>query len=108
MKLMAYTGRYGKGTKVMLTFACYVNDRIALLLVAENGEPIFKASVNLPDEPCPPEEVWIKDWSENEGMFEFLVAEGIIERTILGMVQSGNVLVTRHRLLVNPARNTSV
>jgi len=65
----------------------YVNDseKIALLLIdADTGERIATASVNM-EEPFPldcskKEHVWIKTWSENEGILEALVEAGVVEQ----------------------------
>lgn len=64
-------------------YAHYVdNQRPALLLrLMETGEPVVKATVNLPDESVAEKEVFIKDYSENEGILRALVGAGIIEDT---------------------------
>ena len=60
----------------------YDNGRVALQLVdAEDGSPIAKATVNLPDVPLGKNQVAIKDWSENEGMLDALVAAGVVKPT---------------------------
>lgn len=60
----------------------YDNGRVALQLIdAEDGSPIAKATVNLPDVPLADDEVAIKDYSENEGMKASLIEAGIIEDT---------------------------
>src|SRR5690606_10426483 len=60
----------------------YGNDRPALQLIdAEDGSPIATATVNLPDLPAGPNQVFIKDYSENEGMLAALVAEGVVKPT---------------------------
>jgi len=74
--------------------AKYVNTDVALLVkhyVAdespaivgyehETGAPLFTATVCLPD---PPAEgcVWLKGWSENEGIPEALVEAGVVRLT---------------------------
>ena len=74
--------------------------RVALTLEdADDGEPISTCTVNLPDEPLGEGEVFIKDYSENEGMVEFLVKEGVVERTGRE-VQSGYISVPVCKLLV--------
>ncbi len=66
--------------------------RPALLLVAADtkhnadqdvypGEAITIATTNLPDEPIPEGCTIIKTWSENEGIFEWLLKENIIQPT---------------------------
>lgn len=71
----------------------YDNGRVALQLVdVEDGSPIAKATVNLPDVPLGKNQVAIKDWSENEGMLDALVAASVITPTGQ-MVRSGYVEV---------------
>jgi hypothetical protein len=60
----------------------YDNGRPALVLVdAEDGSPIATATVNLPDVPLGRNQVAIKDWSENEGVLDALVAAGVVKHT---------------------------
>jgi hypothetical protein len=64
-----------------LTWSVYRNKQPALQLVdAYTDEPIATASVSL-DVPLEPDEILIKDWSENEGMLLSLEQAGIIEDT---------------------------
>ena len=60
----------------------YENDRPALQLVdAEDGSPIAKATVNLPDTPAGPNQVFVKDWSENAGILRALTEAGVVKPT---------------------------
>jgi hypothetical protein len=60
----------------------YDNGRLALQLIdAEDGSPIATATVNLPDVPLGKNQVLIKNWSENEGVLEALVAAGVVTPT---------------------------
>lgn len=60
----------------------YENGRPALQLVdAEDGSPIAEATVNLPDVPAGPNQVFVKDWSENEGMLRVLTEAGVLKPT---------------------------
>jgi hypothetical protein len=60
----------------------YGNGRPALQLVdASDGEPIATATVNLPDLPAGPNQVFIKDYSENEGMLKALTEAGVVKPT---------------------------
>jgi len=62
-----------------ITFHQYSNGRIAIqLAVAETGEPMAIATINLPDERLLSDEVIIKDYSENTGMVDSLLAAGVI------------------------------
>lgn len=52
----------------------------ALQILSSNGEPLMVATVwveESPSEGC----VWIKNWSENEGVLEALTEAGVIEPT---------------------------
>lgn len=58
------------------------NDRTALILVERRTqEQVVMASVNLPEESLKDDEILIKDWSENEGVLDFLLKNGIVEDT---------------------------
>ncbi len=79
-------------------------NRVALCLVAGEddecpGEPVATCTVNIPEECLGEGEVIIKDYSENEGMAEFLVKEGVVEYTDR-CVQSGYVTMPICKLLV--------
>lgn len=55
-------------------------DRKALALHdIEDGAPVAIATVNLPEKACEEDEVFIKDWTENEGMLSALLQAGIVE-----------------------------
>lgn len=71
----------------------YDNGRPALLLVdaEDHDELITVASVNLPDAPCGPHQVFVKDWSENEGITEWLVQHQIIRPEPQRAVRTGFV-----------------
>ena len=60
----------------------YANGRTALVLVdARNQEEIAVATINLPDQPLEPGQVFIKDYSENAGMLAALERAGIVKAT---------------------------
>jgi hypothetical protein len=78
---LQYRSKYGS-YQVILQKNSYSNGRLAIQLIdAEDGEPVAIATVNLPEHELAPDEVFIKDWSENDGMVEFLVENGIVEYT---------------------------
>lgn len=79
--------------------AYYGNGRTALELVDEDGDPITVATVNIPEVPQSRDEVFIKDWSENEGMVEALVAAEVISEPI-GEVPTGFVTAKVCKLLI--------
>lgn len=54
----------------------------AIVLTCEDGEVMAKATTNLPEEyeriGKPANKVFIKDWSENTGIYDALLAAGVI------------------------------
>jgi len=58
----------------------YLNGRLCLRLVEEFTEdPIATATVNMDHIDVAENQILVKDWSENEGMFDALVREGIVK-----------------------------
>lgn len=55
--------------------------RILTLFNADNWEMLLKASVNLPDEPLEQGHIFIKNWSENENVLDFLINNHIVQDT---------------------------
>lgn len=87
-----------------LKFKAYSNGRTAIELVDHiDGSPIAVATVNLPDEPLDESEVFIKDYSENEGMLVALINANIISYPI-SFVESGFVTIPKCKLLTNNDR----
>lgn len=77
----------------------YDNGRFALQLVDhEDSEPITTATVNLVDEDCPHDEVWVKDWSENEGITDWLAEHEVIEPQPTDNTQTGHAQAQRYKL----------
>ena len=68
----------------------------ALELICENGEPWTTASVNMGH--CPDGCMFIKDWSENEGMVEALKEAGVITGDPVVTSPSGFVTAKAYRL----------
>lgn len=81
----------------ILKWSKYGNGRAALQLI-DDGELVLTATVNLPDEDLEDNEVFIKDYSENDGILEVLVNAGIIEDTGK-RVRSGFVTIPVCRVL---------
>ncbi len=81
-----------------VVFDRYHNGRIALRLAAGPYNHIAVASVNLPKEPCPEGEIWIKDYSENTSMVDALTKAGVIDPMPTAITRSGFVTIGRYRL----------
>jgi hypothetical protein len=57
----------------------YANGRQAIRIVdVEDGAAVMTATVNMPDEHLEPDEVVIKNYSENEGCLPFLITNGVV------------------------------
>lgn len=76
------------------------NNRIALILVErESGEEYAVATTNLPNEQVGDAQAFIKDYGENEGILDALIAGGIVGKP-LKTVQSGWVEIPLCDVLV--------
>ena len=88
-----------KNWKCKLKLAFYYNGRKAIKLVdAGTGEPIATATVNMPDQILKENWVFIKDYSENEGMTDALIKHGIIKPDEVSGASSGFVHVFAYEL----------
>lgn len=82
-------------------FTQYQNGQPAIQLIdLEDGMPFATASVAMTNIDLNPNEVCIKNWSENEGLMEAMIAANIISEPLY-TVPSGFVEVPVCRLLVN-------
>jgi len=75
--------RYRNGGRVAMT-----------LLIKETGEEMTVATVNVPEIPLKPDEVLIKDYSENEGLLKILEDARIVRATGTSY-QSGYVKIPK-------------
>ncbi len=66
--------------EVELSFAKYGDGSVAIQATSLDFEPMFTATVCL-EEPAKKGHVFLKGWSENEGVPEALVKAGIVELT---------------------------
>ena len=83
-----------------LDYAFYENGRTALLLLdATDGQPVATASVNIPEVPLEDDEIAIKDYSENEGMYNVLNAAGVISQPV-SFIENGFVVIPVCKLLL--------
>jgi len=91
-----------EGYDIMVCLTEYTdNKRPAITLVdMEDGCDYAVATINIPNMPIPNNQVVIKNYSENEGILEKLIAEGIISNPV-GVVQTGYVNVPLCNLLVS-------
>jgi hypothetical protein len=87
-------GRFkASGYVLLVKRGWYQNNRMAIMLQTSDGVPFATLSVNLPNEPAPPEGCfWAKTWSENQPLRAPALASGLFEdtgrRTRTGFVQA--------------------
>ena len=100
---IAETLQYTVGSEtfgVTLKVGHYGGGRPALTLESTMGR-VAVATVNLPDAELPKGYLHIKTWSENEGMLQFLVDNGIVEDTGVD-VETGSDLVKARLVKMGP------
>ncbi len=92
-----------------IKFASYGSGEIAILIVNTCGERECVATVALvgqgaphPGENC----VWLKDWSENEGIADALVKAGIV--TLTGKTYAASRHVVARHAQLTPAAITEL
>lgn len=84
----------------------YHNRRTALRLIQTNsGELYTTLTINLEDENCPRNEVFIKNYSENLGIEQYLLTHNIITGTPTYIAASSFVSIPRYKLHPDIVRN---
>ena len=69
------------------------------LIDEADGLPVAIASTNIPDQYQASDEIFIKSWSENNGVRKALIDAEIIG-PVIGYVPVGWVMASRHKLLI--------
>lgn len=70
-----------EGETLKIDVKQYSNGRPALQLVDEDGLPYAKLTVNIPEVDQGEEELFIKDWAENEFLANAAITSGLFEDT---------------------------
>lgn len=85
--------------KCRVLLGMYVDGKTPALELVDHqdGEPIARASVALPDAVPAEGNVFIKDYSENAGMAALMLSEGIIT-DLVDVRNSGFVVIGEYRL----------
>lgn len=80
MKEFTFQTKFGSSYQVHLTVEKYRNGQTSLQLIDANDEtPVATASVSIPGVDLDENEIVVKDYSENEGMLDFLLENNIVE-----------------------------
>ena len=80
----------GKNYSVTISIGEYANQRHMITLLGVDNEPFAVATVNMPEIHLEQDEVLIMDYSENEGMLDFLLTNDIVTLTDQ-VIESGYV-----------------
>lgn len=80
MKEFTFTTKSGGSYQVFIELGKYRNGQTAVSLIdAEDGSPVATVTVCVPELSLDENEIIVKDYSENEGMLEFLLENNIVE-----------------------------
>lgn len=80
MKEFTFTTKHGGSYQVTIQLGKYKNGQTSMqLLDAEDGTPVATASIAMPELSLDENEIVVKDYSENEGMLDFLLENSIVE-----------------------------
>lgn len=91
-----------KNWDCVIKVARYSNNRIALKLIdAEDFQVVAVATINLPNMPLKDDEVYIKNYSENEGMVKALRKARVISKPV-EYVNVEYVKILKCKLLIQP------
>ena len=91
--VLNYESKYGNIPVEIVPKKYVGSNRMALIMLdALDGEPVTTITVNIPEAPLDDDEIIVKNYSENEGMLEFLVESGLVEDTGK-FIQTGFVIV---------------
>lgn len=71
-----------RGERVIVSIKKYGNNRPCIVITDEDGLPYMIATINAPERPLEDDEVIIKDYSENEGVYKWLLERNIISPEI--------------------------
>jgi hypothetical protein len=74
-----FKAKYTPEGTYVLESSHYPNDRMALVLRSDDGEPQAVLTLNIPNVVLQPDEVIVKDYSENEGTLQALIRANIVQ-----------------------------
>ena len=92
-----YKSQYGEYHNCQFMIGYYENGNLGIEIWSDTEGPITKVTVN-PDIKIPKDRIAIKNYSENEGIVDWLISEGIIEDTPVQIIPSGWIEIPVHKL----------
>ncbi|MFD1140295.1 hypothetical protein ACFQ4C_04215 [Larkinella insperata] len=90
-----------EGTDVVVKLGNYKNGRLTVQLMDKAlNFPYCRVSINLTDAPCPDGYAYIKNYSENTGIDNWLMQNGIVSRPIQHVPDLNGQLVPLVKILI--------
>ena len=100
MSTFTYISKYGIYHDCYFRKGYYENKNLAIEIWNTTEGPIIRVTVN-PYVKLPDDRIAIKNYSENEGMVDWLVSHDIIEEDAMQIIVSGLVELPVHALTEN-------
>lgn len=97
MNKFTYEGKYCRYDDCEFLLGHYSNGNLGIEIWSVDNGPITKVTVN-PDIKIPEDRIAIKNYSENEGMVDWLISMSIIEDSPANVIHSGWIDIPVHRL----------
>jgi len=97
MSTFTYTSRYSEYSNCFFQIGKYANGNLAIEIWSNEEGPITKVTVN-PDIYIDHDRIAVKDYSENEGMADWLISENLIEEEPIESITSGFVKIPIYEL----------
>ena len=97
MNTFTYKSKYGTYKDCQFVIGYYENGNLGIEIRSNTEGAIARVTVN-PDIPISIDEIAIKDYSENEGMVDWLLSMNIIEEEPIREIESGWVTIPVHKL----------
>lgn len=94
---LTYESKYDRYEDCYFQTGRYLNGNLVVEIYSRSLGPITRVTIN-PDIVLPDDLIAIKNYSENSGMVEWLISQGIIEPTAIREITSGWVSIPVHRL----------
>lgn len=88
-----------RGKECTVLYQKYIDGNTCIRLIAENGQPMCTATINMPQINVAPDYVVIKNYSENRGVLEALEKALIVKRIEEYTINDFKVTVWLCRLL---------
>lgn len=82
MEYLEYKSLFTTYSKCFFKLKKYMNNRTCISLEDEQKGPVINITINIPDVKIPEGAVAIKNYSENEGILEWLEENGFIKEII--------------------------